>query len=223
MLVRFGNMNENDLYAVLGVVQGAASDDLRRCYYGLAKKFHPDKFTREDMKTKAEKVFAHITQAYSTLGNEEARKKYDEDLSLRSSTSQKTVEPADIARINFKTAREHFSKGRFAEAVTFFQNACDQDPKRAEYWHYLGITQAKNPRWKKDSEESLLKALKIDPSNADSYAHLGALYARGRLDKRARAMYEKALQWDPEQSLAREGLEALDSGGKKGLMGMFKK
>jgi len=223
MLVRFGKMNEADLYAVLGVAQGAAGDDIRRCYYGLAKQFHPDKFTREEMKTKAEKVFAHITQAYSTLGNEEARKKYDEDLSLRSSTNQKTVEPADIAKMNFKTGRENFSKGRFAEAVTFFQNACDQDPKRAEYWHYLGMTQAKNPRWKKDAEESFLKVIRIDPSNADSYAHLGALYARGRLDKRARAMYEKALQWDPDQSLAREGLEALDSGGKKGLMDMFKK
>ena len=223
MLVRFGQMNEADLYAVLGIAHGAGDDDIRRSYYGLAKQFHPDKFTREEMKTKAEKVFAHITQAYSTLGKGEARKKYDEELSLRSTTNQKTVEPADIARMNFKTGRENFAKGRFAEAVTFFQNACDQDPKRAEYWHYLGMTQSKNPRWKKDAEESFLKAIQIDPSNADSYAHLGALYARGHLEKRARIMYEKALQWNPDQSLAREGMEALDSGGKQGLMGMFKK
>ena len=223
MMARFGKLNESDLYTVLGVARGAATDDIRRSYYGLAKQFHPDKFTREEMKTKAEKVFAHITQAYSTLGNEEARKKYNEDLAVRSSTNQKTIEPADLAKMNFRAGKENFSKGRFSEAVTFFQNACGQDPKRAEYWHHLGLTQAKNPRWKKDAEESFLKALKIDPSDADTYAHLGALYARGRLESRARSMYEKALQWDPDQSLAREGLEALDSGGTKGLMSMFKK
>lgn len=223
MLVRFGKMNESDLYAVLGTAKGAGNDDIRRAYYGLAKQFHPDKFTREDMKAKAEKVFAHITQAYSTLGTEEARKNYDEDLAARSSSNQKTIEPADLAKINFKTGKENFSKGHFAEAVTFFRNACDQDPKRAEHWHYLGMTQSKNPRWKKDAEESFLQALKIDPSDADIYAHLGALYARGHRESRARSMYEKALQWDPEQSLAREGLEALDSGGKKGLLSMFKK
>ena len=131
----------------------------------------------------------------------------------------------DLAKLNFKAGKDHFDKGRFAVSLSFFQNACDQNPKRAEYWHHLGITQSKNPRWKKDAAESLLNALKIDPSNADTYAHLGALYARGRVSSKAREMYNKALQWDPTQALAVEGLAALDDaeGGNKGLLGIFKK
>jgi curved DNA-binding protein CbpA len=226
MLARFEKLNESDLYSVLGVLQGSTTEDIRRAYYGLAKQFHPDKFTREELKVKAEKVFAHITQAYSTLENPEGRSKYDEELALRSSTKdRKTVDTADIAKMNFKTGKEHYDNGRFAESLSFFQNACDQDPKRAEYWRYLGLTQSKNPRWKKDAADSLLRAIGIDPTDADTYAQLGALYARGRLASKAREMYQKALQWNPDQALAREGLESLDGadGGKKGLLGIFKK
>ncbi len=226
MLDRFQKLNENDLYAVLGVDNSSGSDDVRRSYYGLAKRFHPDKFTREAMKAKAEKVFAHITQAYSTLGNAQAREKYDEDLAIRSSaTQERTVDTSDLAKMNFRTGRENFDKGRFAEALSFFQNACEQDPKKAEYWYYLGLTQSKNPRWKKDAEASFLESIRIDPCNADAYAHLGALYARGRLVSKAKEMYEKALQWDSTHAFAQEGLEALGDpgGGKKGFMGLFRK
>jgi tetratricopeptide (TPR) repeat protein len=226
MLARYEKLNESDLYSVLGVLQSSTNDDIRRAYYGLAKQFHPDKFTREEVKAKAEKAFAHITQAYSTLGNAEARTKYNEDLALRSSSeSQKTVDAADIANMNFKAGKAHFDSGRYAESLSFFQNACEQAPKRAEYWRYLGLTQSKNPRWKKDAADSFQKAIDIDPTHADTYAQLGALFARGRLVSKARDMYQKALQWDPEQALAREGLAALDEaeGGKKGLLSIFKK
>ena len=224
MLQRFEQLREQDLYQVLGLVSTANADDIRRAYYALAKKFHPDKFIREDAKAKAEKVFAHITEAYSTLTNAETRKKYDEDQAVRKSSREpeKKVDPGAVAHINFRHGKDMFEKGKLGEAIPFLQNACDQDPSKAEHFHWLAIAQSKNPRWKRDAEENFLKAIEKDPMNAEIYAHLGSLYARGGLHSKARDMFKKALQWDPGNSEASEGL-AQDEAGKKGLLGMFKK
>src|SRR6266581_1349956 len=224
MLQRFEQMRDQDLYQVLGVATGSPSDDVRRAYYGLAKKFHPDKFTREEMKAKAEKVFAHITEAYSTLSNAETRRKYDDDQAIRkgSHAQEKKADGGDMAHMNFKHGREMFDKGKLGEAISFLQNACDQDPSKAEHFHYLALAQSRNPRWKKDAEENFLKAIDRDPTNADIYAQLGSLYAKGGLHSKARDMFKKALQWDPASQEALDGL-AHEDAGRKGILGMFKK
>jgi len=224
MLQRFDRLREQDLYQVLDVVSSANPDEIRRAYYALAKKFHPDKFRNEELKPKAEKVFAHITEAYATLTNPETHKRYDEDQAIRKSSHapEKKQDPGELARINFKHGKDMFDKGRIGEAITFLQNACDQDPSKAEHFHCLAIAQGKNPRWKKDAEENFLKAIEKDPMNAEIYAHLGALYARGGVHSKARDMFKKSLQWDPANQEAQEGL-AQEEGGRKGLLGMFKK
>jgi Flp pilus assembly protein TadD len=225
ILQRFERMREQDLYQVLGVLSTASVDDVRRAYYALARKFHPDKFTREEIKAKAEKAFGHITEAYSTLSKIETRKKYDEDQALhKGPKQQETVDAADMARLNFKHGKEMYDRGKFGEALSFLQNACEQDPKKAEYFHLLALTQAKNPRWKKDAETHFIKAIELDPTNADIYAQLGSLYARGGLHSKAKEMWHRALQWDPANDEAVQGLAAEEGGGaKKGLLGIFKK
>jgi len=222
MLQRFDQMRQQDLYQVLGVVSTAQTDDIRRAYYTLAKRFHPDKFMREELKQKAEKVFSHITEAYATLSGAETRAKFDEDLAMRRPKGpDKTMDGHEMARLNFKHGRDQFDKGRVGESISFFQNACDQDAAKAEYFFWLARAQARNPRWKKDAEENFLRAIQIDPSNGDYYAELGALYARGGVQSKARDMFTKALQWDPGNVIAEEGLAAL-VGERKGLLGMLK-
>ncbi len=202
----------------------ASTDEIRRAYYALARRLHPDKFIREEIKAKAEKVFGHVTEAYSTLTHTETRKKYDEDRAQRTSSKhqEKTADTHDLARSNFRAGKENLDKGKYGEALSFFQNACDQDPTRAEYFHYLAMTQSKNPRWKKDAEANFLKAIEIDPTGAACYAQLGSLYAKGGLHSKAREMFRKALEWDPANAEAQEGLQAAE-GGRKGLLGIFGK
>jgi curved DNA-binding protein len=63
-----------NLYAVLGVEQGAANEDIKKAYRTLAKKYHPD-FNKN---VNAEKKMAEINAAYEILGNLEKRSQYDE-------------------------------------------------------------------------------------------------------------------------------------------------
>ena len=220
MLRRFRDIHTLDLYQVLDVQAAATMDVIRRSYYSLARRLHPDTFRREDLKSKAEKVFARITEAYSTLSHPSSREKYDEERQARTSHAEdKSADAASVARMNFKHGRDHFEHGRLSEALSFLQNACQQDP-RAEYFEYLGIAQTKNPRLRKQAEESLLKAIELAPMSATAHAHLGQLYERAGALDRARAMYRKALEWDPANEMALAGLQS-EGSTRKGILGLF--
>ncbi len=63
-----------DLYAVLGVSKQASSDEVRKAYRELAKKNHPDLNPGDRA---AEERFKKISSAFTLLGDEEKRGKYD--------------------------------------------------------------------------------------------------------------------------------------------------
>lgn len=62
-----------DYYRLLGVGAGAASDEVRRAYYRLAQTHHPDASRDPD----AAKTFQLLAEAYRTLRDPEARRRYD--------------------------------------------------------------------------------------------------------------------------------------------------
>jgi molecular chaperone DnaJ len=65
---------QNDPYEVLGVARDASADDIKRSYRALAMRYHPD---RNPGDTHAEERFKTISEAYATLRDAEARRRYD--------------------------------------------------------------------------------------------------------------------------------------------------
>nr|XP_046228553.1 dnaJ homolog subfamily A member 3, mitochondrial-like isoform X2 [Scatophagus argus] len=66
--------NKQDLYEVLGVSRTASQKDIKKAYYQLAKKYHPD--TNPD-DPEAKEKFAKLAEAYEVLSDEVKRKQYD--------------------------------------------------------------------------------------------------------------------------------------------------
>lgn len=64
-------------YEVLGVPQNANEKTIRKKYYELAKKYHPDK---ADPDKATEEIIAKINSAYETLSDAEKRREYDHNL-----------------------------------------------------------------------------------------------------------------------------------------------
>lgn len=62
-----------DYYQVLGVSKDASSDELKRAYRKMARKFHPD----VNQEAGAEDRFKEINQAYEVLSEPEMRARYD--------------------------------------------------------------------------------------------------------------------------------------------------
>jgi len=63
-----------DFYKVLGVSKNSSQKDIKKSYYQLAKKYHPD--TNKGDKD-ASKKFAEVAEAYEVLGDESKRQEYD--------------------------------------------------------------------------------------------------------------------------------------------------
>lgn len=61
-----------NFYIILGVSGDASKEEIKKAYYGLSKKFHPD-----NIETGDEEKFKKISIAYSILYNDEKRKLYD--------------------------------------------------------------------------------------------------------------------------------------------------
>ncbi len=68
------NLNSKDFYSVLGVSRSASAKDIKKAYYELAKKYHPD--TNKGDKN-AQKKFQEVSEAYECLSDESRRKQYD--------------------------------------------------------------------------------------------------------------------------------------------------
>ncbi|CAL8333889.1 unnamed protein product [Lota lota] len=66
--------NKEDFYNVLGVSRTASQKDIKKAYYQMAKKYHPD--TNPDDPGAKEK-FAKLAEAYEVLSDEVKRKQYD--------------------------------------------------------------------------------------------------------------------------------------------------
>ena len=78
-------------YALLGVGHSSTAADIKRAYYSLARRFHPDLLRRaatSDEQQRIDAAFAKIAQAYDVLKDSKLRASYDLKLEkLRSTAS----------------------------------------------------------------------------------------------------------------------------------------
>ncbi len=78
-----GKLKTLDHYAALEVDRGAEKKAIKRAYFALASKFHPDRFFRKKLgrsRVPLERVFYRLTEAHDTLVDRARRAAYDATL-----------------------------------------------------------------------------------------------------------------------------------------------
>ncbi len=66
---------KRDYYDVLGVSRDASTEEIKRAYRRLAKKYHPDR--NKDNVEEAEEKFKEVSEAYEVLADDQKRSRYD--------------------------------------------------------------------------------------------------------------------------------------------------
>ncbi len=191
-----------DYYELLKVKKDSSLNDIRKSYYQMVKRFHPDRYFRiehEDFKNKISKVFSLINEAYSTLSDLVKKSTYDTML-------RNKEDSIDPALQKFNEGMELFKDGRYGEACTLLGQAVYLSPQVAKYHLYYGISLSyvnKN----KDAEQEILKAIQLSPDNDEYLVELGNLYLRLGMKLRAKRTFERVLSISPHNKRALEGLK----------------
>jgi tetratricopeptide (TPR) repeat protein len=186
VIERLENLESWTLYQMLGVSEDATDSEIRKAYFGAAKRFHPDALTHLgllDIKEQAAAVFARIAEANDVLRDPAKRANYN---------ANKDDNGSDIDTRALAQAETSYRKGEilvrmgdFRGALTYLESAVELWPEECEYQSALGWALYKQP--KADLERSqihLEKAEQLDGSNAVALFRLGmVLRAAGETDR----------------------------------------
>jgi curved DNA-binding protein CbpA len=201
-------------YETLGVSKTAGSEEVKRAYFGLVRKYQPDRFPEE---------VKEIRAAYDTLIDTKKRAEYDAIGELPSSVAPLFYEAerfdrfgrhnkaAELYRLILKSHPE-LDNVREAYAESLFED--DKPGKAAEVWEELCLKHPKNPRyarklgksyvarsWYKKAAAEARRSITLDPSSIDSWTLLvSCSVANANNNSHA---------WDELKAVSREAVEAV--------------
>jgi len=209
----YENIERLNYYDILEVDMKDSFSEIKKAYLKMAREYHPDKhhdLPDVSMKEKLTALFTFLNKAYDTLSDEMRRKEYDAGL-LRKAEKKEPDNDMIKAEEQFRRGVDEIKKGNFWGAVDFLRWAIKINPQKSIYWAHLSLALSKMPRRSKDAEEAIVKAIELEPYNANYYIHLGMIYLQAGMKKRAVHQFETALNWDPTNKKAQKELERLKS------------
>jgi tetratricopeptide (TPR) repeat protein len=199
------------LYQVLGVKEDATPVQIRTAYFDLAKRFHPDKFSRYPDFSKyakmLEDLFATINEAYQILGDPEEKAKYNRRIQEGKTL---TVDVNEKARTLTAEARAAIQQKQFGTAIQKLNEVVYLKKADAKTYLYLGQCFLKDADKVKDAEAAIKKSMDMEPNDAEAHYLLGMVYLQARLKGRAVKSFQRALELNPAHLDADQQIKALE-------------
>jgi hypothetical protein len=210
-------------YEVLEIAAGASPEEIKAAYHGMAKKWHPDRYTGS-AKAEAEQRFRMLAEAYNMLK--------DVPAPLQERPAPQAPAPAPAAQILLdnvpemrsganKTAEEWFRDAKAAadakapeRALGLIQYAIRLDGEHAEFHalhaKLLGITKGD----KRAQVRALETALRINPKDVDSTILLAETFQALGMHARASRLWNVVHNLAPNHPIF-SPLKAADGKAKK--------
>ena len=158
-----------DPYEVLGVSRSASTDEIKKAYRALAKKYHPDNYINSPLADAATKKMQELNEAYDAImsGNASANSSYNTAYNTTYNTEytqNSYTQPND-----YRTIRSFISLGRLDEAEQMLEDLPGET--RDAEWYYLKGQINYNRGWIDQAYTYFTTAHNMDPSNIE-YQHI---------------------------------------------------
>ncbi len=217
------NFRETTLFQWLGVSPQATREEIIEAYSKLShnfrKEFLPAYLTGEAI-TLCNKIYNHLTIAYSLLIDDDLRDYY------RKLVEEGTDPEEAFALLNkryakmlFETGKELYKNGKIHEAHRKFVEAIKFDPDEADYYTAVALTdltdyEGYEPDFD-EAEKMLKEAISRKMHHPRNYFYLGQMYKHLGNFILARKYLTQALEVDPKYVLAKKALEEVKQLEKK--------
>ena len=202
---------QRNYYEVLGLPQGATTDQIKKKYRELARQFHPD--VVKD-KNHGQRVFSQINQAYRVLGDAERRAQYNSTLAAGGGTANGNGS-SHSASANGFAANGSSANGTYAapqsQAAQTAPSArpqaqpAAQEPSAQKLQAITGLLgNADNAIMAGKPVEArafCVKVLEIDPKSVRALEILGDALSQMGQREEAAVQYRKAIQIAPSHTI----------------------
>jgi curved DNA-binding protein CbpA len=185
-------IDKEDYFTLLGVARDTPTAEVQKAFFGLAKKWHPDRVpaTLADVKDLCAKVFGRMSEAHQTLMDPAKRSKYEASLKAGagaagddSPEAQAQVMAILEAATNFQKAEICLKRNDTKQAEEFCSKAIAVEPKQADYIAMLAWLQSLKPQ-KQDPASTQQQVAELTRAIGISQACERAFFYRAMLLKR---------------------------------------
>jgi tetratricopeptide (TPR) repeat protein len=204
-------------YQLLGVSADCNPALVKKNFYAMARKFHPDHHMDEGNLVKPlQHLMDVLTLAYKTLSDYDQRMAYDKSLASSGAFnfSRETTETRDTLDDCFRRATEFLRARNFVGSVTWLRKCVELAPQDAKYRAALARSLGTVPLYQNEAIQHFEAAMGLDPFNLKIQLRYAELCEEMGLYTRARKLYSGVLAVDPTHAQALERLAALESSEK---------
>jgi len=205
-----GFADAGDFYKLLGVSEDAAPSVVKRQFYHLASRFHPDHhMDHPEWTPRLVILMESLTTAYKTLSGEESKRQRD---SRENGPIQQ--DPSELQRMAqecMEKSRECLAVKNYAASILWLRRAIEADPTSSQVRTMLGHSLAAIPEYRHEAVEQFEKALELDPTFIAAHFQYAQMLEQMKMPGRARLLYARVLELDMNHREARERLNRIDS------------
>ncbi len=229
-------MMHQNYFTLLGVNESDVREQIRKSYYNMVKKYHPDRFFEQeiisDLKEKVNMLFQRISEAHETLIDPTLRAHYISELKAPQPKKNLNLEMLLQAEAAFHKGLAFFRNRKYSEAQLHFDQAVEAAPDEAEYLTYQAWTTVKlapgDSTQKLAAHQALLRSVELNSRLAITHLYLGYLMKNEGQEREARRRFERAIQCNPDCTEALRELRLIrmrqeKTASKSILGGLFKK
>lgn len=206
VLDRAAKIDRADYFMMLDLARDATHDDVESAFFVLAKKWHPDRLPPElaPVRDACSRVFARMSEAHTTLADDEHRAQYMSLLADGSGSpeAQETVAKVVEAATDFQKAEVCFKRNDLVQAEAMCRKAVAADPTQPDYHALLAWLVALKPEGQSPDKtleciRMLDRAIAMSDRCEKAYFWRGMLYRRSGKNDAALRDFKRAADLNP--------------------------